>query len=328
MKIAEALEEGWNVERGLYFETKPFLEEFKGATDRCFVLDEVSLSYSAQEWYSVQNKIFAALVTSQGFRRNTLILNLPVLQHLDKKVIALAHYILVTYNVGLLKWYKINNFYIMGKVQAQPLSWVNMGLPSQQNIDSYEAMKKKYNDDRLDNDIGTMEIMEHPEKYYGKKLPYDYYLKMFEQQILNENEMKKNLIEAGYKVSDIEKIIDYEKKMNEEERKQQEIDDYIVGHQEKEIEVKKKLSSKQYLQMLRKGIINDEEFEIELQKIGMEEIDIERLKKMIEVEKEKKIEVENRKEENVTVQKLAPELNRLQEDEEYKKKILAEMTAK
>lgn len=224
IKIAEALDSKFDVDTGVFFDTKPFLIHFRNAKDNVFVLDEVSVNYDARSWFDIQHKIFNTLLTTQGFRRNTLILTLPTLSHLDKRVVHLAHYVFSTMRQGNLKCYKIQTAHAMGKAWLNPFSFLNLELPSKENVEKYELMKKKWNDDRLDSDIESLQEIENPENK-GKKFSPAFYVRLYRDNNIDEFELKENLSQLDFKKKDIEMLVfnEADKKLKEAEKQEKEL---------------------------------------------------------------------------------------------------------
>ena len=214
IKIGEKLNRDFDVDKQVFFDVRPFLQWFNSAKDSVCVLDEVSVSYSNREWYSIQNKIFRNLLTVQGYKRNTLIMTLPSLSHLDKTAFDLCHLLLVGTDQGVFRCYRIKSNQLSRKTFPIGFEILNFDKPSEKSLKKYEAMKDKWNKNKLSDDIVFMEALEDQENY-NKQLSVSDYLKGFQLGLMDRETVTKKIKRLGYGLKDIEMVL----AMEEEKKK-------------------------------------------------------------------------------------------------------------
>jgi len=221
IKLAEQLDRNFDVATNLFFDAQPFFEAFKDAHDQVFILDEVSVSFSdARMWYEVSNRIFNQLIMTQGFRRNVLLFTLPNLLDLDKRAIRLSTYIWEAVKINfetkmcLLRCSRIKTFHSIGKSWIQSFQWINMGLPSENNLVKYEKMKKEWNDKKMDENIAYMEIINNPSQF-KKGFNENFYIDAFTAGSMPENEFRSKMLELNHSQEDVDLAVDYVSKMQE-----------------------------------------------------------------------------------------------------------------
>ena len=169
LKIAECycdiLAKPFDVNKQCSFEIIPFLKWSQEATDSIFVLDEVGISLSPNEWFTVQSKIFRNFAQAQGFRRNVMILVLPNTAFLLKSIRFMCNYILETKSQGKGFVKKLIMDHTKGKGYIQNLGMIIFSLPRKSTIGPYEIMKKDWNDRMLKEDIEELLRSEEKKKF-------------------------------------------------------------------------------------------------------------------------------------------------------------------
>lgn len=151
------------------FDVLPFLMWSQTETDSVFVLDEVGVTLSAQEWYSMQNRVFASFCQAQGFRRNLMILVLPNISFLNKRVRFLCNYIIEMKSQGTGVLRKLVMNHTFGKGYPTYMGKIKVSIPSKRTIETYENMKQVWNDNLLKENIEmlTMDKQKKELKYQG-----------------------------------------------------------------------------------------------------------------------------------------------------------------
>lgn len=176
LRLAEQLsleaKKKFDVKKQCSFEILPFLEWSRSATDSVYVLDEIQVSMSPREWYDTQHKIFNEFCDIQGFRRNVLIMPFPNISFIDKHLRFLINYIVRTLNQGLVKWYNVKTQPELGKNWLDFIGMYDYAIPSKETLDHYEAMKKKFCDDELDDYITTLKNRDKPSEVEIQKQEY------------------------------------------------------------------------------------------------------------------------------------------------------------
>lgn len=168
LKIAENythyIKKEFSVNDQVSFEIIPFLKWSQTETDNIFVLDEVGISLNPHEWYSIQSRVFRNFTQAQGFRRNVMILVLPNISFLLKSIRFMCNYVIETRGQGKGLIYKLMMNHIKGKGYPVGLGFIKFSLPSKKIIEPYEALKKKWNDEKLEEDINELIRSEEKKK--------------------------------------------------------------------------------------------------------------------------------------------------------------------
>jgi len=205
IKIAESIQSGFDAGKQVFFAPKDFVKFMRNNRDSVAVLDEASMYMSNRDWYDVSNKIMNGIFTTQGYRRNTVILTLPHLNHLDKRQIQLAHYLLVTYgyDAGRMKCYRIKNSQF-GKGDFYPVAFefLKFGLPNKKNLEVYEKMKDVYNKKLLEKNDEFFKALEE-QKPQVKSFPAKFYINAYKKGKLDRNNAMESLKNIGYHETDI-----------------------------------------------------------------------------------------------------------------------------
>ena len=157
MKIAELYSEygdkKFDVEKQLSFDLKPFIEWSQEATDSIFILDEIGVNLSPDQWWDIQSRIMRRFTQIQGFRSNVLLMVCPSVIFLQKSFRFLSSFGVETVAQGLVKWYKINMRQLHGKGYLNYMGHIKFSEPSKETLEKYEAMKKEFNDKMLAEDL-------------------------------------------------------------------------------------------------------------------------------------------------------------------------------
>lgn len=184
LKIAETyckiLNLDWDVKKQCSFEIIPFLKWSQRERDNIFVIDEVGVSLNPQEWWTIQNKVFRNFTQAQGFRRNVMVLVLPNVSFLNKSIRFMVNYIIETRGQGKGYVQKLVMNHTRGKGFPMGIGYIKFSLPSKETIEYYESMKKKWNDDRLAEDILELEQFEQKrrERYEDFNRPVEPVLRL------------------------------------------------------------------------------------------------------------------------------------------------------
>lgn len=146
----------FNVDEQCSFGLIKFLRWSMETSDSVHVLEEVGQSLPSTDWQSIQSKIFRNFTQTQGYRGNVLIMTLPDPSSLVKTVKNQINYLVITTNQGRGILYKMRMDYFREKLKPRYIGDYKTRKPRQKNIDAYEAMKKKWNQEQLKSDIGLL----------------------------------------------------------------------------------------------------------------------------------------------------------------------------
>lgn len=249
IKLAEVLDRNFNVDEGLYFEPSPFLKYFNTVENKVVIFDEGSESYDSRTWYDIQNKIFNSLLTREGFRRNIIILTLPVLSDLDKRAIRLSTFLITMMGFNKEKEmafgnvYRLKLFDLQGKTFPMNIQTMRFGKASQKNLEAYEKMKRDWNKVKSDENIELLEMLENPE-YSRRKIPYSDLMKMFKVGSIDDDQFTDKMTGLNFSQTDIETLINHvrlEKEEKESKEKEKEALRNLQLDRLKNIPVQRKL---------------------------------------------------------------------------------------
>jgi hypothetical protein len=222
IRIAETLDKDFDVTKNLFFNVKDFLIRWSNLDGGVIILDEASENVDRRQWFSIENRVFNSLITREGFRRNIAILTFPMISDLDSRSVRLCtfHMTMKGYDSergnAFALVYRLKSVSLLGKsypafVQALPIQ-----LPSKKNLEAYMEMKLKWNKEKSQENIDTIEMLENPESY-GKKFPYSFYVNAYKKGVIpSTEELKDNLIQLGFKAKDIELMIKSQNKIIDE----------------------------------------------------------------------------------------------------------------
>lgn len=157
----------FDVKEQCSFDVLPFLKWSQTATESAYVLDECGITLSAQEWWTIQNRVFASFTQSQGFRRNLMILVLPNISFLNKRVRFLCNYIVETKSQGFGYLRKLVMNHTFGKGYPTMMGGIKWGLPTKRTIEYYENMKKVWNDKILAESVAMLGTVEEKKQAKG-----------------------------------------------------------------------------------------------------------------------------------------------------------------
>lgn len=206
IKIAEKLDPNFDVDKQVFFEPRPFVEFMQTKTDSVCILDEISVNYNTRVWFDVQVKIFNQILTTQGFRKNIILMTLPTLHHLDKQALDLCHFLFTTLRVPYMRCYRLKNSQLKRKTFPIVYEMLALDLASKINLDKYEVMKKDWNDKKLKEDINYFDMLENPETY-EKQLNYKDYLRGYKLGLLPKEDIVGKLRKQQYSLKDIEMML-------------------------------------------------------------------------------------------------------------------------
>lgn len=215
IRLGEAIQKSWGLEpfdvtKQLFFEPEGFVKFFQTNTNKVVILDEASLSLDTRQWFSVESKILNSLLQTQGFRRNIVLLTSPTLADFDKRSLGFGHFMILTYKVGFSKVYRIKINQLFKKQIFQPIQTLSFELPREKNVRNYEEMKKKFNDEKLEDDMDFFEALKNKDNY-TKKFNSKQYLQAFKKGVMDEEKLKERLLQSGYGADDIQVMIELEK---------------------------------------------------------------------------------------------------------------------
>ncbi len=175
----------FNVDKQVSFTIPKFLRWSSENMDSCYLVDEIQLSMSSREWWSIQAKIFNQFCDIQGFRRNCAFFTLPNISYIDKHLRFLINYIIVTINQGFVAWYKVKMKHHLGKGWLSPMGTIKVSKPSKHVTNKYELMKKIFNDQHLKDSIELLDNLDTPtEKEILKERNLELTVKLKEQHII------------------------------------------------------------------------------------------------------------------------------------------------
>lgn len=205
--VAERISPRFTVENIVFSPLDFFKRLDKGDLKKgdVIVFDEAGVGMSNRRWYSVTNLMMSFVL--QSFRRDNIavIFTQPDMQFLDTAGRKLSHAIIETVNIDYnenklrAKWFnsetnprsgKIYNKYYRIAVQGQrygKMSIARIGLPSDDIIEPYEEVKKKFTIEIKKKALQSLKVLEEKELIQNepKKTIAEY------AQELLENKMEK-----------------------------------------------------------------------------------------------------------------------------------------
>lgn len=204
MFFCEELESGWDAESNVFMDIKSFLRANRNAKGRCFILEETSVQISNREWFSDANRVISNFLTTQGFRGNILFLNLPVISHIDKRSLALCHYVIKSLAPGVVRIGRIKNMDNINTTKLIPrwFSWIDhLPKPSEKTQQSYKIMKETWNEKNLIDDLASLDGFK-PRNLNDVKV-----LDLFKKGIINEEKAIEKLKKIRFSDEDIKLLL-------------------------------------------------------------------------------------------------------------------------
>jgi hypothetical protein len=177
-----------------------FLKANRNAKGRCFILEETSVQISNREWFSDSNRVISNFLTTQGYRGNILFMNLPVITHIDKRSLALCHYVIKSLSPGVVRIGRIKNMDNINTTKLIPrwFSWIDhLPKPTEKTIRDYSEMKESWNEKNLIQDLNDLEGFK-PRNLNDQKV-----LDLFKKGIISEEKAKEKLRKIRYSDEDI-----------------------------------------------------------------------------------------------------------------------------
>ncbi|KKN60132.1 hypothetical protein LCGC14_0535100 [marine sediment metagenome] len=216
MKIAEKLDKNFDPAKQVFFDVGPFLQWFNDTKDSVAVIDEVSVNFAnAQTWYAVENRIMRTLLTTQGYKRNTLIMTLPSITHLSKSSFELAHILMASVNTGIFRCYRIKTNQLSRKTYPIGFEMLRFDKPRDDTIAAYEKKKDEWNKSRLAGDLDYIRQLSDVSNFQ-KQLSMSEYLKGFKLGLMDEDVVKAKIVKMGYSEKDVEMVLKMESMKTED----------------------------------------------------------------------------------------------------------------
>ena len=141
--LAELLDPNFNKDK-IIFSLKEFLKFVKSGKSCWLVFDEVGVTFSAYEWWSIENRIFGHVTEAFGKLNINLILTLPSISMLSKQGLAMTHYFIEMKRRGIGRIYLNYTIPIMGKRRVMTLGHLVGCSPTKKLWDSYEEKKMDF----------------------------------------------------------------------------------------------------------------------------------------------------------------------------------------
>lgn len=210
--LAELIDPNFDVENGLFFEPSAFLKSFNENERKVYIFDEGSESYDRRTWYGIQNAVFNSLLTREGFRQNILIMTLPVLSDLDQRAVRLSTFLITMkgFNTDTCKSfgiaYRLFLMDLLGKTRPTAIQNLFFRMPSKENIEKYEKMKREWNDRKSTDNIKLLEQLEDPE-LYQKGLAFKEYISLLKNGVIDNDYFLKRGEKLNYNKTDLYNII-------------------------------------------------------------------------------------------------------------------------
>jgi len=157
-RYCETIKKPFDVEKQCSFEPIEYLKWAQTNTDSAYFLDEMGVSVSPQNWFTVQSKIFNTYCQIGGFRKNLLVMATPSVAYLLKSVRFLINYMVEMYSQGRGVVCKVKMIHRFGKGYLPSLGGFHCTLPSKKITVPYERMKQRWNDKKLQTDIKALEM--------------------------------------------------------------------------------------------------------------------------------------------------------------------------
>jgi hypothetical protein len=154
----------FDVQSQCSFYILPLLKWTYQNSDSVFVSDEIQLSMNPRQWYDTIHRIMNEFSQIQGFRRNLLIMTLPDISLIDKTLRHLLNYIVETKRQGRVKWYRWQVDHVTGEAMPFYIGHYSFKKPSNKTWQTYEDMKKEFNDKHLKGSIERLEAFIKPKE--------------------------------------------------------------------------------------------------------------------------------------------------------------------
>jgi hypothetical protein len=223
-ECSNVLKVPFDVEKQVSFELRPFLEWSKTASYSFFMLDEIGVSLSTSDWWTLQSKIMRNFTQTQGFRGNVLIMTVPNVAFFQKHFRFMCNYGVEIISHGNATVYKIVVKHLIGKASPHFLGTMKIDLPSQAVVDKYTQMKVEWNDRKLKEDLDWLDERNNPE-IIERKFSYQDYIDFYKNDVIPETALREKLTKFNFRAEDVEALITNEsiKKQEETTRRQQEM---------------------------------------------------------------------------------------------------------
>jgi hypothetical protein len=217
--ISKLLNIPFGVTKQVSFELRPFLEWSRTATYSFYMLDEIGVSLSTSDWWTLQSKIMRNFAQTQGFRGNTLIMTVPNIAFFQKHFRFMCNYGIETVRQGQVSVYKIVVRHLLGKGSPRYVGSMNVELPSEDLIKTYTDMKVSWNNDKLQEDLDWLNNQETP-VLEERKFSYGDYIEFFKNDVITDDMLREKLGKFNFRPEDIENLIKNEgvKKLTPEDR--------------------------------------------------------------------------------------------------------------
>ena len=164
----------FDIDKQLTFDDiKKFLLWSKDAKGSQFVLDETGSSMSPDQFWSVQQRVMRRFVQTQGFRRNILFWVLPSIVFIQKNFRFLCDYGIKTIRQGKVSIHKIKTDQLLGKTFIEKVIEEKFKKPRKKYWYHYMEIKKKWNDEKLKDDLNYLKYgrswlkMKRDKELYG-----------------------------------------------------------------------------------------------------------------------------------------------------------------
>jgi hypothetical protein len=198
----------FDVEKQLTFDDiKKFLIWSKNAEDSIFILDETGTTLSPDQFWSLQQRIMRRFIQTQGFRRNVLIWVLPSVVFIQKAFRFLTNYAMMTRRQGMVDVYKVVVNQLIGKGFPDRIETMKFDLPSEETINIYERLKKEWNDLTIKDDVDWLEEIEKPT---FRRMNLGYYINAYQNNVIDEVDLKIGLEKNSFDPNDVNMIIQNE----------------------------------------------------------------------------------------------------------------------
>lgn len=97
----------WKPKGNLFFKMSEFKDELFNSNKRIFIIEEAEIELGSDEWYSIQNKFFSRMKSTQRIKNNLYIVILPMISLLAPKHRRALDWIFNVRQRGLVDTYKV-----------------------------------------------------------------------------------------------------------------------------------------------------------------------------------------------------------------------------